>query len=120
MEKHQCAVVFINSKYWKLIRFAQLNSHKNRFFFCGIFDSFLLSSGGAELLFNGVKDHHVTLPSQSEPCEYHLSVHAIENRCIAVTFSTTRPVFPLYSSYCSFKPVSNICVVQLLFDDNIN
>nr|XP_046231803.1 ubiquitin-related modifier 1 isoform X1 [Scatophagus argus] len=24
--------------------------------------------GGAELLFNGVKEHHVTLPSQSEPC----------------------------------------------------
>uniref|UniRef100_A0A3B4Z449 Ubiquitin-related modifier 1 n=1 Tax=Stegastes partitus TaxID=144197 RepID=A0A3B4Z449_9TELE len=23
--------------------------------------------GGAELLFNGVKEHHVTLPSQSEP-----------------------------------------------------
>ncbi|XP_042565269.1 ubiquitin-related modifier 1 isoform X1 [Clupea harengus] len=23
--------------------------------------------GGAELLFDGVKDHHVTLPSQSEP-----------------------------------------------------
>ncbi|XP_033952377.1 ubiquitin-related modifier 1 [Pseudochaenichthys georgianus] len=30
--------------------------------------------GGAELLFNGVKDHHVTLPSQPDPCEYHLSV----------------------------------------------
>ncbi|XP_027138060.1 ubiquitin-related modifier 1 isoform X1 [Larimichthys crocea] len=24
--------------------------------------------GGAELLFNGVKEHHVTLPGQSEPC----------------------------------------------------
>ncbi|XP_051794424.1 ubiquitin-related modifier 1 isoform X1 [Acanthochromis polyacanthus] len=23
--------------------------------------------GGAELLFNGIKEHHVTLPSQSEP-----------------------------------------------------
>lgn len=29
-----------------------------------------LSSGGAELLFDGVKEHHVTLPGQSEPCEY--------------------------------------------------
>ncbi|MEQ2295661.1 hypothetical protein AMECASPLE_016770 [Ameca splendens] len=29
--------------------------------------------GGAELLFDGVKEHHVTLPSQPEPCEYHLS-----------------------------------------------
>uniref|UniRef100_A0A671X199 Ubiquitin-related modifier 1 n=1 Tax=Sparus aurata TaxID=8175 RepID=A0A671X199_SPAAU len=28
---------------------------------------FILSSGGAELLFDGVKKHHVTLPSQSEP-----------------------------------------------------
>uniref|UniRef100_A0A8C6W048 Ubiquitin-related modifier 1 n=1 Tax=Nothobranchius furzeri TaxID=105023 RepID=A0A8C6W048_NOTFU len=25
----------------------------------------------AELLFSGQKVHHVTLPSQSEPCEYH-------------------------------------------------
>ena len=29
-----------------------------------------LCRGGAELLFDGVKDHHVTLPSQSEPCKY--------------------------------------------------
>lgn len=29
-----------------------------------------LSSGGAELLFDGVKEHHVTLPGQSQPCEY--------------------------------------------------
>ncbi|GAA6085020.1 ubiquitin-related modifier 1 [Tachysurus ichikawai] len=28
---------------------------------------FLQEIGGAELLFDGVKDHHVTLPSQSEP-----------------------------------------------------
>lgn len=28
------------------------------------------SSGGAELLFDGVKEHHVTLPGQSQPCEY--------------------------------------------------
>lgn len=26
--------------------------------------------GGAELLFDGVKKHQVTLPSQPEPCEY--------------------------------------------------
>uniref|UniRef100_A0A8B9GM11 Ubiquitin-related modifier 1 n=1 Tax=Astyanax mexicanus TaxID=7994 RepID=A0A8B9GM11_ASTMX len=26
-----------------------------------------LSLGGAELLFDGVKDHHVTLPGQSDP-----------------------------------------------------
>uniref|UniRef100_A0A8C6Q564 Ubiquitin-related modifier 1 n=1 Tax=Nothobranchius furzeri TaxID=105023 RepID=A0A8C6Q564_NOTFU len=30
-----------------------------------------LMKGGAELLFSGQKVHHVTLPSQSEPCEYH-------------------------------------------------
>ncbi|XP_015222287.1 ubiquitin-related modifier 1 isoform X2 [Lepisosteus oculatus] len=28
--------------------------------------------GGAELLFDGVKNHHVTLPSQSEPCHAEL------------------------------------------------
>ncbi|XP_037548110.1 ubiquitin-related modifier 1 [Nematolebias whitei] len=31
--------------------------------------------GGAELLFSGQKEHHVTLPSQSEPCEYHLCIN---------------------------------------------
>jgi len=35
---------------------------------------FCFFRGGAELLFNGVKEHHVTLPSQSEPCEYHFSL----------------------------------------------
>ena len=31
--------------------------------------------GGAELLFDGVKKHQVTLPGQEEPCEYGLSEH---------------------------------------------
>uniref|UniRef100_A0A3B1IH12 Uncharacterized protein n=1 Tax=Astyanax mexicanus TaxID=7994 RepID=A0A3B1IH12_ASTMX len=30
---------------------------------------------GAELLFDGVKDHHVTLPGQSDPCEYSHNGH---------------------------------------------
>lgn len=30
----------------------------------------LLCRGGAELLFDGVKKHQVTLPGQEEPCEY--------------------------------------------------
>lgn len=33
----------------------------------------LLCRGGAELLFDGVKKHQVTLPGQEEPCEYGLS-----------------------------------------------
>lgn len=32
--------------------------------------SALLCRGGAELLFDGVKKHQVTLPGQEEPCEY--------------------------------------------------
>ena len=32
----------------------------------------LLCRGGAELLFDGVKKHQVTLPGQEEPCEYGL------------------------------------------------
>ena len=35
----------------------------------------LLCRGGAELLFDGVKKHQVTLPGQEEPCEYGLSEH---------------------------------------------
>jgi hypothetical protein len=31
-----------------------------------------LCRGGAELLFDGVKKHQVTLPGQEEPCEYWL------------------------------------------------
>uniref|UniRef100_A0A8C4IKI1 Ubiquitin-related modifier 1 n=1 Tax=Dicentrarchus labrax TaxID=13489 RepID=A0A8C4IKI1_DICLA len=31
------------------------------------FMTWIKVSGGAELLFNGVKEHHVTLPSQSDP-----------------------------------------------------
>lgn len=33
----------------------------------------LLCRGGAELLFDGVKKHQVTLPGQEEPCEYEFS-----------------------------------------------
>lgn len=33
---------------------------------------FPLCSGGAELLFDGVKKHQVTLPGREEPCEYFL------------------------------------------------
>ena len=32
---------------------------------------FVSTRGGAELLFDGVKEHHVTLPSQSEPCKFN-------------------------------------------------
>lgn len=35
----------------------------------------LLCRGGAELLFDGVKKHQVTLPGQEEPCEYGLFEH---------------------------------------------
>ena len=31
--------------------------------------------GGAELLFQGMKKHQVTLPGQEEPCEYGFSEH---------------------------------------------
>lgn len=37
----------------------------------------LLPRGGAELLFGSVKEHHVTLPNQSEPCEYNLFINII-------------------------------------------
>lgn len=47
---------------WHLVRLA------TQIFFWLVF--FLCTSGGAELLFDGVKEHHVTLPGQSEPCEY--------------------------------------------------
>ena len=33
--------------------------------------------GGAELLFDGVKEHHVTLPSQSEPCKFNTATPTI-------------------------------------------
>lgn len=46
---------------------------------------FLCTSGGAELLFDGVKEHHVTLPGQSEPCEYpNLSLAKVESYPIRV------------------------------------
>ncbi|XP_041095055.1 uncharacterized protein LOC121307043 isoform X2 [Polyodon spathula] len=35
-------------------------------------DLHLEFGGGAELLFGGVKDYHVKLPSQSEPCKYSI------------------------------------------------
>lgn len=77
---------------------------------------FFLSSGGAELLFDGVKEHHVTLPSQSEPCEYHLSGHAISRASLyrSDVLDNLSGVF-----YCSFSPVPSIHVVRLPCDDNI-
>uniref|UniRef100_A0A3Q0RCS8 Ubiquitin-related modifier 1 n=1 Tax=Amphilophus citrinellus TaxID=61819 RepID=A0A3Q0RCS8_AMPCI len=45
--------------------------------------------GGAELLFDGVKQHRVTLPSQSEPCDLCClwEIHLTENG----VFSHRRP-----------------------------
>lgn len=56
---------------------------------------FILSSGGAELLFDGVKKHHVTLPSQSEPCEYHLSVRLywLDSHCVKMASRRTCSLF---------------------------
>lgn len=40
----------------------------------------LLCRGGAELLFDGIKKHQVTLPGQEEPCEYEHSEPRSEGR----------------------------------------
>ena len=52
--------------------------------FCGIivfFNLFFIFSGGAELLFNKVKEHEVVLPNNANPCEWNRSFE-IRSLCV--------------------------------------
>ncbi|XP_049908830.1 ubiquitin-related modifier 1 isoform X2 [Epinephelus moara] len=73
--------------------------------------------GGAELLFNGVKEHHVTLPSQSEPWDVKQLLVWIQRNLLKERPELFVQGDSVGSWTINYKTKTTLCLFPLFMED---